>query len=455
MFINSVLTSKENKKVKLLIVARREFLVRIRKKSFLLMTILTPLFFCGIVIVPTLLSQYNVDKKTILVIDSTHLLTNTLHNNHQITFVTSEINLDSAKRLVQENENFAVLYIAGDSINHSISSPVNYTLYSSKQLGMAVEQYLEKEVNDNLFQQRLNKVGIGDSLFQTLKQPVSTKSVEINAQGAEKKVFGTRDYIIGLVSGIVVYMFIFMFGSFVLQGVLEEKSNRIVEVIISTIRPQTLLFGKIIGIGVVGLFQVALWILIGGLALTVVTPYIAPQYAMEITASGNNIPLQQEQLASIAQNSNFSTSLIEGLLSIDFLPLLLGFVFYFIFGYIIYAGLFAAVGAAVNDDKDVQQFTFPITLPLLLTMVLCSFIANNPQSSVAYWLSVIPLTSPVAMMIRIPFGVPTIEIITSIIAMLAGTGIVLWMVVKIYRIGILLYGKKPTYKDFWLWIKRR
>lgn len=437
--------------MKIFVVARREFITRVKKRAFVIMTLLTPFLLGSVVLIPRILDTHSIDTTEVLVIDQHNLLKDELPDNAQVVFHFNETSLDSAKQWIMENNNrVALLLTYHDSTSLSKES-VSYSLYSTQTVGVSIEKYIETVVSEKIRQQRFLAMGIPDSTVKSLQKTIPYKTIEIGDKGEEKTVFGSRDFGIGLACGFIIYFFIFAFGSFVLQGVLEEKSNRIVEVIISTISPRTLLFGKILGIGAVGLFQISLWIIIGISTLTFATPKIATAVDPNTLMSINSSTTDDPTLSTL--NPSFSSSLTTEILSVNFAPLLLGFFFYFIFGYIVYAGLFAAVGAAVNDDKDVQQFTFPITIPLLLTIILSTFIANNPQGLVSYWLSIFPLTSPVAMMIRLPFGVPIIDIVISVISMLLGTIIILWAVVKIYRVSILLYGKKPTYKDFWLWIR--
>jgi ABC-2 type transport system permease protein len=266
--------------------------------------------------------------------------------------------------------------------------------------------------------------------------------------------------ILAMFSGILIYFFIFMFGAQVMRGVIEEKTNRIIEVIISSVKPFQLMMGKITGIGLVGLTQFLLWVILTGTIVTIATssfsmkikPGAATEQLMPSQAKGMSIQLPNAA-DSTKVSGEQSNEVINAIESIDFTVMIGMFLFFFVFGYLLYAALFAAVGSAVDSEADTQQFMLPLTVPLILSIVMAQYVIQEPNGPVAFWFSIIPLTSPVIMMIRIPFGVPYLQIILSMVILVAGFLGATWLAAKIYRTGILMYGKKVSYRELWKWLK--
>jgi ABC-2 type transport system permease protein len=262
-------------------------------------------------------------------------------------------------------------------------------------------------------------------------------------------------------SGILIYFFIFLFGSQVMRGVIEEKTNRIVEVIISSVKPFQLMMGKITGIGLVGLTQFLLWVILTGTIVTIgissFSSKIKPGTASEQLMQSQTRGMAAMQLPNAADSSKVtggqSNEAIAAIESIDFPVMICMFLFFFLFGYLLYAALFAAVGSAVDSEADTQQFMLPLTVPLILSIIMAQYVIQEPQGPVAFWLSIIPLTSPVIMMIRIPFGVPYMQIVLSMALLVGGFLGATWLASKIYRTGILMYGKKVSYRELWKWLK--
>jgi ABC-2 type transport system permease protein len=287
----------------------------------------------------------------------------------------------------------------------------------------------------------------------------SVSNIKIDAAGNEKESNADLVRVVGVFSGMAIYFFIFLFASQVLRGVLEEKTNRIVEVLISSVKPIQLMMGKIVGIAMVGLTQFLIWVvltfaIIYGVQLSAptlfeVTPEVAEQAAT--LPDGVQVPMADVDSAPTAQTSIFTK--IDNYFNISFTALLLCFLFYFLIGYLIYAALFAAVGSAVDNEADSQQFTMPVTIPLILAMVLIVPITEDPNGSIAFWFSMIPLTSPIAMMIRLPSGVPADQLFASMAIAVAFFILCVWFAAKIYRVGVLMYGKKVTYRELFKWLK--
>ncbi|MBO7481490.1 MAG: ABC transporter permease, partial [Bacteroidales bacterium] len=279
----------------------------------------------------------------------------------------------------------------------------------------------------------------------------------MNDDGTEKESSTTVAMIIGYICGFLIYMFIFMYGSMVMNGVIEEKSNRIVEVIVSSVKPFQLMLGKIIGVALVGITQFVLWVM---LTLGIVSVTYAVLQKDFSTADLN--PQTQIMGSTLTDATDVNTDdmakfddIMKAMNSVNYVGLLLMFLFYFIGGYLLYAGMFAIAGSAVDNETDTQQFMLPITVPLLLAIFVMLSAINNPNGSLAYWFSIIPFTSPIVMLVRIPFGVPFTDIIISMVLLVATFIAMTWLAAKIYRVGILMYGKKTNYKELWKWLKYR
>jgi ABC-2 type transport system permease protein len=443
-------------KIKLIIA--REYLTRVKKKSFIIMTILAPLFFAGIMIVPAIITKKTMEspkQMNVLVIDENEFFINKLEENalNVFTYRSGEVN-------EYKKEIFSGTY---DAILHIIkgNTALHANLYYEKDPPLRFVSELESQLDKQLFDKLLmDTFNIQPKLFEIYKQTTQANitNIKIDEQGNEKTSFAWVSKIVGMVCGLIIYFLIFLFAQQVLRGVLEEKTSRIVEVLISTVKPVQLMFGKIIGVAMVGLTQFVLWIILTLILMVGVqfaapnllagdTPMLQTQMETQMETLQNAIDIEQ----MTAQSSIFEQ--IQNYFNFSFSTLLLCFLFYFIFGYLIYASLFAAVGSAVDTETDSQQFVLPVTIPLILTIVLIMPISEAPHDSLAVWMSMIPLTSPVAMLIRLPSGVPLYELLASMALCVIFFLFCVWLAAKIYRIGILMYGKKTSWKDLIKWLK--
>lgn len=446
------------------IIIRREYLSRVKKKTFIIMTILGPILFAALMIVPIWLAQIkDTEEKTIAILDDSFLFVDQFEDSEYLKYeYLQSMDIDAALELMKQNDFYAVLYIPHNIVSTGHSSAM---MYSYKQPGLAVQMemlnHMEKYITDAKLQIKGEELGVEKEALRNVIKAVETnvdiKTRIINDDGEQKSTSTEIAMIIGYIAGFLIYMFVFMYGSQVMRGVIEEKSNRIVEIIVSSVRPFKLMMGKIIGIALVGLTQFILWIV---LTFGIVT---AAQFFLLDDMEGFQQSPQMEQL--ISSNSQVGDNAIQdqfsgkieealnALSSINF-PLLIGaFLFYFLFGYLLYAGMFAAVGAAVDNEADTQQFMLPISLPLVLGLIVMFSVINSPESSLAWWFSIIPFTSPIVMMVRIPFGVPVIDLVLSFSVLILSFIFMVWLSGKIYRIGILMYGKKVSYKELWKWIR--
>lgn len=441
------------------LIIQREYLTRVRKKSFIIMTILGPVLMAALFIVPVWLAMNEEDDANIMVIDDSMLFHERMEDTEKIHFIFPEFGLalDSAKSQMIGNEEIDAVLVIHEKI---MTTPSGVQLIYDKQPGINVIRYIENTLENDIEKFKLAKSGISQATIEAAKTNIQLVTTKLDEVGEESKSNTELSMVVGMFSGILIYMFIFLYGVQVMRGVIEEKTNRIIEVIISSVKPFELMMGKIIGIALVGLTQFLLWVVLsttlisGGQSL--VEQHFAEQEtgtSIEEAMSGSqSLAPEQEEIAEAQLNEAAVNELFDNISMIDF-PVILGsFLFYFLGGYLIYSALFAAVGSAVDNEADTQQFMLPITLPIIFSFVMAQVVINNPESSMSFWLSMIPFTSPIIMMVRIPFGVPYWEIGLSMLLLIAGFVATTWLAGRIYRTGILMYGKKITYKELWKWL---
>jgi ABC-2 type transport system permease protein len=431
---------------KVFLVIQREYLARVKKKSFLVATLLTPLIFPAIMAIFVWIAveeKENQSLRVIEVVDETGLFF--MESSDQYAFSSSVKNLEEAKALVNKGERYGALFIP----KMELSAPEGIQFYGLENPSTALIGYLEVSLKRKIEDQKLYAKGIDPKVLKEIRTEVTVQALTLGDAGEEKVTDATVNYALGFLSGILIYLFIFIYGNQIMQGVIEEKSTRIVEILVSSLRPFQLMMGKIVGIGAVGLTQFLIWVLLVGtlssLVMGVLGMQMPQQQAMEMA--------NPELMAATPDTGELGVILqvIDG---IDFVSLVAAFVFYFLGGYLLYGALFAAVGAAVDSPSDAQQFMLPITIPLLIGyMGLFVFVLQDPSSSTSFWLSIIPLTSPIAMMGRISYGVPFWELALSMGLLVLGFFGTTWLAAKIYRIGILMHGTKPSYKTIWKWVK--
>jgi ABC-2 type transport system permease protein len=429
------------------IVAQREFLSRVRKRTFLLMTILGPLFFGALIVAPALLNEMteNPDQR-ILVVDHSFLLVGTDKVGKAVLDYLNpeEFSEDQAIEALKSRDEFDGLLFLPPSENGDPDFILrNARLYSKNDVNFDIVGDLEATLAASATEEKLKLRGVDPSVVSQAQTRVDIKTLDLTDEGAEESAAGLK-MAIGFGAGFFVYIFTFLYAAQIMRGVIEEKTSRIVEVIVSSVKPTQLMLGKILGIASVGLLQFLIWVILTGAIV------------VGISATGLLSPDAAELAANPAMATSPIPTEITGTLSALNIPLLVGsFLFYFLGGYLLYGALFAAVGAAVDSETDTQQFMLPLTMPLVLTFVMATNIIENPNGDIAFWLSVIPFSSPIAMMIRLPFGVAWPEIALSMGLLVLGFLFTTWLAGRIYRIGILSYGKKVTYADLWKWIKMK
>ena len=430
------------------LVIRREYLVRVKKKSFLIMTILAPILFVGLYAAVIWIAVGSVDLKTVQVVDESNLFKNEFKNTESLKFDYLSSSINSAKNQFQKSGANALVYIPKDVIQE----PKSVRIYAAKNVSMDLKSSIENVIEKQIEEIKLSEAGITHKILEDSRVNVKSETISLSDEG-EKTSSSAAATAIGGVCAFLIYMSVFIYGTQVMRGITEEKTNRIVEVIISSVKPYQLMMGKIIGVALVGLTQFILWITLTISLSSVATAMLSDRMPQDSKAMVKE--MQMNAPAGGMPGSTVQNPVAEILGAINSLniPLILGcFLFYYLGGYLFYSALFGAVGAAVDNDADTQQFMLPITLPIIFSFVFAQFVLRDPDGSLAFWTSIIPFTSPIVMMVRIPFGVPAWEIALSMVLLVAGFMGTIWMAARIYRVGILMYGKKVTYKELAKWI---
>lgn len=440
------------------LVIKREYFTRVKKRSFIIMTFLGPILMASVWIVPFILMTQSEGTKVIEVLDESGIFLDQFKDTEDVHFVYIFEDLRTARENLVADENFGILHIpmGGEAL------PRKAVLYSNGNPGLSMKTYIQSSMNKILENKiLLDSHGISSEELAKVK---GNMSLQVRDLVTDEESFTEASWIVGFVGGFLIYMFIFMYGAQVMRGVIEEKTSRIVEVIVSSVKPVQLMAGKVIGIAMVGLTQFLLWVVLT-LAILVVFRFAYAPSLENVDPSTLDTPGQFFPAESMTgeldettfdlESSDQVSRFMDIIASIDFGLIIFAFLFYFIGGYLLYGSLFAAIGSAVDSEADTQQFMFPITIPLVLSIIVgLSFVLNNPDGQVAWWFSVIPFTSPVVMMIRIPFGVNIYtDLLPSALVLIAGFVFTTWLAAKIYRTGILMYGKKVSYKELWKWVK--
>lgn len=435
------------------LVLKREYLTRVRKKSFIVMTILGPLLIGAFYGFIGWTAMSSISLKQIEVIDQSDLFKGKFKNTEELSYNYSAKTLDNAKKDFSKSKYDALVFIPKDIMD----DPKGVKIFSEKSLSIEIQNGIERTIENEIEKIKLTEAGITQKVLEDAKMNISTETISLSEEG-EKSNSSVAATIIGYVCAFLIYITVFIFGVQVMRSVMEEKTSRIVEVIISSIKPFELMMGKIIGVALVGLTQFTLWIILSFAVTTAATSMFgekfagSPQQRMEQV---KNMPQAQEIEKQVQKDSKAGGLYGKAMKAVQTLPwvtILVCFIFYFLGGYLLYSALFGAVGSAVDSETDVQQFMLPITLPIIFAIAIAQFVIREPDGSLAFWTSMIPFTSPIIMMVRIPFGVPAWQIILSMALLTGGFIGTTWLAARIYRIGILMFGKKPTFKEIGKWI---
>ncbi len=414
---------------------KHEYISRVSKKSFILMTIFGPLlialFYGGIFYLS--MSQFDKDEKILVeIVDSSKTIEKELKSNKTFEFSYNQ-NLKESKKRLSDNE---------IDVLATIESPLKneVQLISKTSLSITDKQFLSNQLEEVFFKIRLQNNGINNALVDSLKPKLN---ISDQLENGNSSASGMKAGI-GLVGAFIIYLFIFLYGVMVMRGVTEEKNNRIVEIIVSSVKPFELMMGKIIGITMVALTQFICWVVFSGLLISL----------MAVVIGYNQVPAEALQnINSNSQMNSFAFEILNQINSLNFVKIIFSFIFYFLAGFLFNSGLFAAIGSAVDNESETQQFMFPISMPLLFGMMIAQIaVIKDPHSTLSVWCSMIPFTSPVVMMVRIPFDVSWLEILASMSILVISFIIMVWLSSKIYKIGILSYGKKASYKQLFKWM---
>lgn len=429
---------------KIWLIVQREYLTRVRKKSFIIMTLLGPLLMAAFIIVPAWLSTISDDTETVKVLDESGLFTHRLKSEGDLEFQEIHGSLNDAKQQVLADKHTSLLYIPKMDIN----APEGIQLFSTSNSSLTTKRDLQEILNREIENLKLTASGIDKATLDKIKADVDINTVVLSDVG-EKKNNTEVTTAAAFVAAFLMYMFIFIYGVQIMRGVIEEKTNRIVEIMISSVKPFQLMMGKILGIAAVGLTQFLLWIILS----TAVTSFVASQFK-DGQIPGKKMEQMKEMREKAAPAKPAIENPVTSALETLNVPLILGaFLFYFLGGYLLYGALFGAVGSAVDNETDTQQFMLPITIPLIMSFVVAqTVIIKNPDGPVAFWMSVIPFTSPISMMLRLPFGVPGWQLALSMVLLVLGFIFTVWLAARIYRVGILMYGKKVNYRELSKWL---
>jgi len=430
------------------LIIKREYLTKVRNKSFILMTFLSPLIMIGLFFFVGYLSNVNNDTvRTIYVLDETSFLSETLKTNDQTIYIhLSDLDVETAKILANQEKAYGLLYIANSSLD-VVSDAIKF--YSEDPPSLSFISSLESKIESKLSKLKLQSEGVDLALIEASKV-----IVDINQESFEgvktSKVGSVIKLIFGGLAGYLLFIFIIVYGNMIMRSVIEEKTSRIIEVIISSVKPIQLMLGKIIGTSLAGVTQFVIWLLLGAVIFT------AASAIFGVDMSQTQTPQQEmvNQALSNPESANEFQMMVGEISALPLGNLVIAFVLFFIGGYLLYSSLYAAIGAAVDNETDTQQFMLPVLIPLILAIYVgVVIVIDEPHGTVSTVFSFIPFTSPVVMLMRIPFGVPLWQQLVSLLILVATFIFTVWFAAKIYRVGILMHGKKPTYRELFKWLK--
>ena len=453
------------------LIIRREYLTRVRKKSFIIMSLLGPLIFAAYILIPMYFATLeDREEKLMVVIDDSGLFTAqgpdgpvfTIQETETIKFqVVKGVPIETFKETFEESGYYGLLFIPANILASNSS-----LIYSTKQTSIEISEYLKRSMESEIEDLKLAQHEIEDidKILAEVETSINVRNIKWTKDGKTQESNTGVIMGIGYLGGMLIFFFIFFFGSQVMRGVIEEKVSRIIEVIVSSVKPFQLMMGKIIGVGLVGLTQFLIWMVLSAVLVTGLKAAFFPELTQTPTeqvvasdlfdqgASAQDMSIgTPEGLAN--QDMDMAKEIFASLKSINAGIMIASFLFFFIFGYLLYASMFAVIGSMVDNETDTQQLIFPVILPLILGIYVMISAINNPDNALAFWFSIIPFTSPVVMMVRIPFGVPWWQLALSgsllVLTFLAMT----WVAAKVYRTGILMYGKKVSYREVWKWLR--
>ena len=437
------------------IIIGREFNERVRKKSFIITTLLTPLLMIALMVAPMLLTQYSgSEQKHIAVVDDSGLIGKKLISNDEILFEQTELPIELAR--IQFIDSYAILHI-GSSI---MENNADIRLYTNSTASITLEMGLASQIENVIQDIKLQNLNIDNlpAILASIKTDINLHSYS-NGAPTEESAAGTHTgeksnssivaTVVAYALSFMLYMFILIYGVMVMQSVIEEKNSRVLEVMVSTVRPIEMMLGKILGVASVALLQVAIWVVL----LLGVGFFVMP----ELIPSEMSMAVEMLKQGASPENAGVDMGLLQAIATLTdvayLAKIIVSLLVFMVSGFLLYAALFAAIGSSVDNPQDAQQLQTPVTIPIILSLFVMLSVINDPTSELAFWFSMIPLTSPIVMMARIPYDIPTWEIALSLGILIATFAVVVWFAGKIYRVGILMHGKKPTLKELWKWMQ--
>lgn len=429
---------------KIILVIQREYMTRVLKKSFWISSLLAPVLITAIYAIPIWLAMKDKEVKKVAILDQSHLWKASDLQDKELAF-TFVSKPEAAFKTQFAAEGYdAFVSVPGDVL----TNPKGLHIYSSKNIGLSLKESVERLIQNKVRQELMYKAGISAKVYEDTQVDVDSETITISETGDETNSSSAGAMILAGVMGLILYVTLLLYGSQVMNGVIEEKSNRIIEVIISSVKPYQLMLGKIVGVGLVGLTQFVLWIVLT-IGLTQVTgKFYASKAKAAVELSQGNASVEMNK----AMQDSPMGEVTKVLESTNIPLILLSFLFYFFVGYLLYSSLFAAIGSAVESPTEAQQFTFIVMIPIILSFLLAQYTMQDPDSTIAFWASMIPFTSPINMMVRLPYGVPVWELAVSMALLVLGFLACSWLSARIYRVGILMYGKKVTWRELAKWL---
>lgn len=435
---------------KIWIIIQREFMTRVKKKSFILLTILMPFIFAALIMVPLMLATIQGDEqKTVMVVDKTGRYVGSLKSTPNYAFVPTADNKDEF--YTEDSEVEAVVQITADLAKN----PKAVTIYSPREVKAELLSYVETCLGEQVRREKLSAYNIPEleTIIADIQTDFHVATVKRNAEGDETSSNTYIAMTAGFIFTFLIYMFVMSYGGMVMQSVMEEKTNRIVELMVSSVKPFQLMMGKIIGVALVGFVQLAIW----GVMLSIILVVCGSVFGLSTAPAVPAVAGADAQMAAMAQQAGGgeAAEIMSALMGLPYAELGIMFVLYFVGGYLLYASFFAAVGASINAQEDSSQFIMPVVLIMVFGLYAAMYSAENTNGPLAFWASIFPLTSPIVMMVRIPFGVPWWEEVLSLGLLFATSMAFVWISARIYRVGILMYGKKPSLREMLKWVRWR
>ena len=435
---------------KIWIIIQREFMTRVKKKSFILLTILMPFIFAALIMVPLMLATIEGDEqKTVMVVDKTGRYVGSLKSTPNYAFVPTADNKDEF--YTEDSEVEAVVQITADLAKN----PKAVTIYSPREVKAELLSYVETCLGEQVRREKLSAYNIPEleTIIADIQTDFHVATVKRNAEGDETSSNTYIAMTAGFIFTFLIYMFVMSYGGMVMQSVMEEKTNRIVELMVSSVKPFQLMMGKIIGVALVGFVQLAIW----GVMLSIILMVCGSVFGLSAAPAVPAVAGADAQMAAMAQQAGGgeAAEIMSALMGLPYAELGIMFVLYFVGGYLLYASFFAAVGASINAQEDSSQFIMPVVLIMVFGLYAAMYSAENTNGPLAFWASIFPLTSPIVMMVRIPFGVPWWEEVLSLGLLFASSMAFVWISARIYRVGILMYGKKPSLREMLKWVRWR